>query len=68
VLWRGRVRSVAAEGGVRFGVWLGLLGWALQGFFEFGLYIPALAWSGFALMGWLLATAPNRFDKPRPDP
>src|SRR5262249_9007690 len=27
-----------------FAVWLGVLGWALQGFFEFGLYIPAIAW------------------------
>ncbi len=34
--------------------WLGLLGWALQGLFEFGLYIPALAWPAFAFMGWLL--------------
>lgn len=35
-------------------VWLGLLGWALQGFVEFGLYIPALAWTAFAFFGWLL--------------
>ena len=37
-----------------FWVWLGVLGWALQGLVEFGLYIPALAWPAFALMGWLL--------------
>lgn len=37
-----------------FLVWLGLLGWGLQSFFEFGLYIPAIAWPGFAMMGWLL--------------
>jgi O-antigen ligase len=36
-----------------FGVWLGVLGWALQGFFEFGLYIPAIAWPAFAFLGWL---------------
>ncbi|MDB6023564.1 MAG: O-antigen polymerase, partial [Pedosphaera sp.] len=35
-------------------VWLGVLGWALQSFVEFGLYIPALAWPAFGFMGWLL--------------
>lgn len=48
---------------LRFSVWLGLLGWLLQGLMEFGLYIPALAWTAFALMGWLLGTG-NRFDNP----
>jgi O-antigen ligase len=38
-------------------VWLGLLGWFLQGFVEFGLYLPATAWTAFALFGWLMATA-----------
>jgi hypothetical protein len=37
-----------------FAVWLGMLGWALQGFVEFGLYIPALAWPAFVMLGWLL--------------
>jgi O-antigen ligase len=37
-----------------FGVWLGVLGWSLQGLLEFGLYVPALAWTAFALFGWLL--------------
>jgi len=27
----------------------------LQGLFEFGLYIPALAWPAFTFIGWLLA-------------
>ena len=59
-------RSGNANGeAMRFAVWLGLLGWWLQGFMEFGLYMPALAWPGFALTGWLLATA-KRFDKPGP--
>jgi O-antigen ligase len=43
-----------------FSVWLGLLGWCLQGLVEFGLYIPALAWPAFALMGWLIARTPSR--------
>jgi len=37
-----------------FALWLGLLGWALQGLLEFGLYIPGLAWLAFAFMGLLL--------------
>jgi O-antigen ligase len=39
-----------------FAVWLGLLGWALQGLFEFGLYIPGLSWPALVLLGWLLAS------------
>ncbi|WCJ59177.1 O-antigen ligase family protein [Fontisphaera persica] len=35
--------------------WLGVLGWALQGLVEFGLYIPALAWPAFLWLGWLRA-------------
>jgi O-antigen ligase len=48
-------------------VWLGLLAWALQGFVEFGLYIPAIAWSAFLLMGWLL-TCRNAIDTAKPNP
>jgi len=47
----------------RFSVWLGLLGYALQGLMEFGLYIPALAWCAFGLAGWLAGTCSKRFDK-----
>jgi O-antigen ligase len=38
-------------------LWLGLLGWALQGFIEFGLYIPALAWPAFLFLGGLYGSA-----------
>lgn len=41
-----------------FSVWLGLLGWALQSFVEFGLYVPALAWTAFGVLGWLWTAAP----------
>jgi O-antigen ligase len=51
------------EDWLRFAVWLGVLGWSLQGFSEFGLYIPALAWTAFALFGWLLGEE-YPFDKP----
>ena len=39
---------------VELGVRLGLLGWALHSFMEFHLYIPAMAWLAFALLGWML--------------
>ena len=45
---------------ISFCVWLGVLGWSLQGLFEFGLYIPGLAWIAMVFMGWLLAQAPQR--------
>jgi O-Antigen ligase len=44
---------------VRRAVWLGSLGWALQSFAEFGLYIPAVAWPAFTFMGWLLGQGSN---------
>jgi O-antigen ligase len=46
---------------LRLAVWLGLLGWALQSFVEFGLYIPAVGWTAFWLLGWLWGA--NQFDK-----
>ena len=38
-----------------FAIWLGVLGWALQSLMEFSLYIPALSWSAFAFLGWMIA-------------
>ncbi|HWV99819.1 MAG TPA: O-antigen ligase family protein [Candidatus Acidoferrum sp.] len=40
-------------------LWLGALGWALQSLFEFGLYIPALAWPAFTFLGLLLGRKPQ---------
>ncbi len=48
---------------IRFSVWLGLLSWAVQSFVEFVLYIPAIAWPSFTLLGWLLAAPGNPIDK-----
>ncbi|MSU62275.1 MAG: hypothetical protein EXS31_07745 [Pedosphaera sp.] len=48
-----RYRPISSVGDVRFCIWLGLLGWVVQGVSEFGLYIPALAWPAFALAGWM---------------
>jgi hypothetical protein len=41
-----------------FAVWLGVFGLCLHSTVEFHLYIPALAWMEFFLMGWLA----NRLD------
>jgi O-antigen ligase len=51
---RGTAGALGSEDWLIFSVWLGVLGWSLQGLVEFGLYIPALAWPAFTLLGWLL--------------
>jgi O-antigen ligase len=56
-LWR-------SDGKMTFAIFLGLLGWFVQGFGEFSLYIPALAWTAFALLGWLVVESANQIDKP----
>jgi len=45
-----------------FAVFAGLLGWILQSLVEFGLYIPALAWPAFSMLGWLMAWGANDMD------
>ena len=47
-----------------FAILAGLLGWFLQGIGEFGLYVPALAWTAFTLLGGLPGLAGNQIDKP----
>jgi O-antigen ligase len=55
-LWRaGDFLSIA--------LFAGLLSWYLQGLGEFSLYIPALAWTAFTLMGCLTGLSSNEFDK-----
>ena len=46
-----------------FAIFAGLLGWFIQGIGEFGLYIPALAWTAFTLLGCLLGLPANQMDK-----
>jgi hypothetical protein len=48
---------------LRFAIFAGLLGWFVQGAGEFSLYIPALAWTAFTLLGCSLALTGNQFDK-----
>jgi O-antigen ligase len=48
---------------VTFAIFIGLFGWFTQGLGEFSLYIPALAWTAFTLLGCSLALTANQFDK-----
>ena len=44
---------------VMFAIFLGVSAWFLQGLGEFGLFVPALAWTAFTLLGVLLAVTRN---------
>jgi O-antigen ligase len=55
-IWRGR-------NSISLALLAGLLGWFAQGFGEFGLYVPALAWTAFTLLGCLIGQKLNEFDK-----
>jgi len=46
-LWR-------SDNEMAFAIFAGLLAWFTQGLGEFGLYIPALAWAAFTLLGGLI--------------
>ena len=43
-----------------FAIFAGLLAWFIQGFAEFSLYIPALAWTAFTLLGSQVAMGSAR--------
>ncbi|MBU6411810.1 MAG: O-antigen ligase family protein, partial [Verrucomicrobia bacterium] len=62
LIWAGR-KLAATRNPETFCLWLGLLGWSLQETFEFGLYIPAVAWTAFALLGWLVRQAGDLQDR-----
>lgn len=49
-----------------FAVLIGLVGVIGQGCVEFGLYVPAVAWTTCCLLGWLIGRVEfgNRVDKP----
>ena len=52
-IWRG-------GSAIFFAMLVGLLGWFAQSFGEFGLYIPALAWTAFMLLGCVLGRAEKK--------
>ena len=45
---------------ISLAIFAGLLGWFVQGFGEFSLYIPALAWTAFTLLGCVLGPAAHQ--------
>jgi len=53
MIWLYRAKPWPGVLSTGFACWLGLVGWCVQGFTEFGLYIPALSWPAFTLVGWL---------------
>jgi hypothetical protein len=57
-------RTRLADPGVR-ALWLGLFGWGLQGFVEFGWYVPAVAWPATMLLGIIVGGGNIPIDKPR---
>jgi hypothetical protein len=58
----GFVEGIGTGRWVTFGIWLGLLGLALQSLVEFGLYLPAIAFPAFLLLGMLLGQRANGID------
>jgi O-antigen ligase len=46
-----------------FAIFLGVFAWFIQGLGEFGLYIPALAWTAFTLLGVLQNKPDNNSSK-----
>ncbi len=47
---------------VCFAIFAGLVGWFVQGFGEFSLFIPALSWIAFTLLGSLIGQEIIEFD------
>jgi O-antigen ligase len=48
---------------LEFAIFAGVLIWFAQGLGEFSLYIPALAWTAFTLLGCLIGAETFQFDK-----
>ncbi len=46
-----------------FAVFTGVLAWFMQSLGEFGIFIPALAWTAFTLLGLLIGEKRIEFDK-----
>jgi len=68
ILWLGYRRLDWKKTPTACGVWLGFAAWAAQSFFEFTLYVPALAWTAFGLAGWLLGSTRETIRQNPPPP
>jgi O-antigen ligase len=53
-LWTAGRRIWRSNDLILFGIFVGLLGWFLQGLGEFSLFIPGTAWVAFTLLGVLI--------------
>jgi hypothetical protein len=62
-LWTIARRVWRTDNTAAFALFLGVSAWFIQGLGEFSLYVPALAWTAFTLLGWLLAATGNQIDK-----
>jgi hypothetical protein len=56
-------KNRAQDDKIYFAIFAGTLAWFAQGFGEFGLYVPALAWIAFTLLGCLIGREIIEFDK-----
>jgi O-antigen ligase len=63
LLWTLGRRIWGGDDWLKFAIFTGLLGWFTQGFIEFSLFVPALAWTAFTLGGCLLTQSANQVDK-----
>lgn len=57
ILWRARPK--AGQLGLRYWVWISLIAYVAHSLVEFHLYIPALAWPAFLLLGWISKPEPS---------
>jgi O-antigen ligase len=53
-IWKPEIHA-GGPPALQFAIFIGLLGWFVQGVGEFSLYIPAPAWTAFTLLGCSLA-------------
>ncbi len=58
MVWVWRKGMSPSADGLTLAVAVGLIGWALQSFVEFSLYIPAIAWTAMMLLGWVTGMTP----------
>lgn len=54
-LWVAWTRHGRGGQPVMVALLVGTTAWLAQGFSEFGLYVPATAWTAFVFLGWLVA-------------
>jgi hypothetical protein len=64
-LWLAWTRHRDGQEPWRTGLLVGTTAWLAQGVAEFGLYVPALSWTGFVFLGWLVSETGELPSTPR---